>query len=243
MTTAATLAGDALGLLGITDPTDSVAAEDASLCLRTLNRVVDSLGADSLMPIATVYQTVALTAGDGSVTIGPAGDIVATRPTRIEAGAYVSTGALDQPLDKLTRDRWAAITDKAFQGVPCAYWYEPTTSVLGTINFWPVPDTTYTAYLPLQSRLSAFADLTTEYNLPDGYEEFLVAALAVYCAPYYNREAPQSVIARMKMARRLIKRLHVQIPHLSTAEISALGMNGLTASSILSGGGEFLLVE
>jgi hypothetical protein len=230
VTTANTLAGDALGVLGVSDPTDSVAPEDATLGLRVLNRIVDSLGLDSLMPIATTYQAIPLSGG--AVTIGTGGDVVVTRPTRIEPGAYVRAGSIDHPLEKITRDRWAAIGDKSLTGVPMYYWYEPTTAVLGTINFWPVPDGAYTAYIPLQSRLSSFADLTTSYSLPDGYEEYLTCALAVHMAPFYNREAPASVIARMRVSRRLIKRLHVQIPRLCTADLNALGARSGSPNSV-----------
>lgn len=222
MTTANTLAADALGLLGVSDPTDSVAAEDATLSLRTLNRIVNALGVDSLMPVAITYQPVTLTASGSSVTIGTGGDVVVTRPTKIELGAYVRSGGVDYPLTKYNRDRWAAISDKSMEGIPRVYYFEQISAVLGRVNFWPVPDASYTAYLPLQSRLSSFADLTTSYSLPDGYDEYLTTSLAVHSAPLYNREAPASVIARMRSARRQIKRLNVQIPHLCTPELTAM---------------------
>jgi hypothetical protein len=234
MTTANTLTGDALGLLGVSDPTDAVAPEDATLGLRALNRIVDALGVDSLMPIAIAYQAVSLTAAGASLTFGTGGDVAVDRPTRIEMGAYVRSGGIDYTMEKFNRDRWAAISDKSQTGIPCFYFYEQVTAALGRLNFWPVPDAEYTAYIPLQSRLSAFADLTTEYSLPAGYDEYLTAALAAHMAPFYNREAPQSVVARMRIARRLIKRLNVQIPRLGTPELNSLSARHSNSTSVQS---------
>lgn len=241
MTTAATLAGDALGLLGVSDPTDAVAAEDATLALRVVNRIVDTSASEALMPVAVAYQSAPLTSGDADITIGLAGDLVISKPTKIETGAYVRSSGIDYPLRRVMRDEWAAIWDKSVTGIPQVFRYEPTTAVLGTLTFWPVPDSDYTAYLPLKSRLSAFADLTTDYDLPEGWDEYLTTALAIHLAPMYQREAPGSVIARMRAAKKLIKRLNVEIPQLAldsflTGQAYSSGLGG-------GGGGDFLLVE
>lgn len=224
MTTATTIITDALGQIGIVDPVEALEADDANLGLRVLNRLVDALGTDALIPVATTWQSVPLTSG--SMTIGAAGDIVVTRPTRIEVGAYVVSGDVSFPLEKLNRQQWGEIAVKGDTGIPRYYYYESQTAVLGTIKFWPAPDTTYTAYLPLKSRLSAFADLTTNYSLADGYDEFLTSTLAVKLAPFYNREAPGSVIAASRIAKRYIKRLNVQVPQLNVDELHRLGHCG-----------------
>lgn len=245
MTTATTLATDALGSLGVVDPVEALESDDATFALRTLNRIVATMAADSLLSVATVYQSISLTAGDGDKTIGAAGEVAITKPTRIEVGGYVRWGTRDEPLTKLNRDQWAAISDKSAQGLPQYYYYEPTTAVLGTINFWPVPDGTYTAYIPLASRLTEFANLTTNYSLPEAVEEYLVTKLAIDLGPAYGREAPASVVARWRMAKKLVKRLNVRVPTLRLDELCALSSHpgdGIGSGGD-GGGGDFLQVE
>jgi hypothetical protein len=242
VTTATTIATDALGLIGITDPTDALEPEDANLALRVLNRLVDALGADSLFLLAVSYQAIPLTAAE--ITIGAAGEIAVTRPSRIELGAYVRVVDVDYPLERLNRDRWGEIALKASTGVPRYFNYEATSAVLGTLKFYPAPEAVYTAYLPLKQRLSSFADLTTNYSLADGYEEYLVSTLAVMLAPYYHREAPPSVVARSRIAKRYIKRLNTQVPQMNVDDLHRL-VHGGSDCGIGGGGdgGEYLLID
>lgn len=236
MPTANTIIADALGCIGVVDPTDAVNSEDADLGLRILNRVADALGVQNLMTLAVVNQTVSLSAGVASRTIGLLGDVAVARPARFETGAYVRYDGIDTPLHELTRQQYASISDKDATGTPRAFYYEPTTSALGTIYFYPVPTVGVTCYMPIQTRLSQFTDLTTSYGLADGYEDFLVNESAIKLAPFYNREAPSSVVLAARAAKRAIKRLNAQVPQLSTAEVNALAHPGsVSTADLLSG--------
>lgn len=242
MPTANTIVADALGSIGVCDPTDSVAAEDADLGLRVLNRIVDGLGVENLMALATVFQPVSVGAGVSSQTIGLAGDVAVSRPVRFELGAYVRVDGVDHSLTPITRQQYGSISDKTSEGVPRHFYYEPTTSALGTIYFWPVPSTSVTCYMPIQTRLTQFADLTTAYGLADGYEGFLTAETAVKLAPFYNREAPGSVIAEARNLRRMIKRANFQVPQLSVSDLASIGHGGEGGAFSVTGG-DFLAVE
>lgn len=236
MPTANTIVADALGCIGVCDPTDAVAAEDASLGLRVLNRIVDGLGVENLMALATVFQPVTVGAGVSSQTIGLAGDVAVSRPVRFELGAYVRVDGVDHSLTPITRQQYGSISDKTSEGVPRHFYYEPTTSALGTIYFWPVPSTSVTCYMPIQTRLTQFADLTTTYGLADGYEGFLAAETAVKLAPFYNREAPGSVIAEARNLRRMIKRANFQVPQLQCADLVVMGREGSAdGNAVVSG--------
>ena len=236
MPTANAIVADALGCIGVCDPTDAVAAEDASLGLRVLNRIVDGLGVENLMTLATVFQPVTVNAGVASRTIGTAGDVAVSRPVRFELGAYVRVDGVDHSLTPITRQQYGSISDKTSEGVPRHFYYEPTTSALGTIYFWPVPSTSVTCYMPIQTRLTQFADLTTTYGLADGYEGFLTAETAVKLAPFYNREAPGSVIAEARNLRRMIKRANFQVPQLQCADLVVMGREGSAdGNAVVSG--------
>lgn len=219
MPTANTIITDALGLIGVTDPTDSVAAEDAALGLRVLIRRINSLGIEPSTAQVVTFQAVTLVDGDSSKTIGTGGDVNVTCPVRIETGAYLRSGTTDYPLDVIGREPWADISNKTDSGIPRAVYFEPISATQARLNFWPASDGSYTAYLPLMQRVGPFSDLTTNVSLSDGYEELLVTDLAVALAPFYNREAPGSVIQRARVAKRQIKRMKTEIPELDTSEL------------------------
>jgi len=222
MPTANTIIADALGLIGVVDPTDAVAAEDASLGLRVLNRVIDSLGIEPSMALVVTFQAVPLVAGSASKTIGPSADVNVSCPVRIETGAYVRVGDIDYPLAALNREQWAELCDKATQtGTPGGVYFEPLSTTQARLNFWPIPDAICTAYLPLVQRVSQFAELTTNITLRDGYEEAFVTHLALALAPFYGREAPASVVHRSRVLKREIKRLNAQVPQLNTDEFQS----------------------
>ncbi len=236
MPTANAIVAEALGCIGVCDPTDAVAAEDASLGLRVLNRIVDGLGVENLMTLATVFQPVTVNAGVASRTIGTAGDVAVSRPVRFELGAYVRVDGVDHSITPITRQQYGSISDKMSEGVPKHFYYEPTTSALGTIYFWPVPSAAVTCYMPIQTRLTQFADLTTTYGLADGYEGFLTAETAVKLAPFYNREAPGSVIAEARNLKRMIKRANFQVPQLQCADLVVMGREGSAdGNAVVSG--------
>jgi hypothetical protein len=219
VTQASTIIADALGMIGVTDPTDSVPAEDAALGLRVLNRRINTMGLEPSLGLVVAFQAVPLIGGDSSKTIGTGADVNVECPVRIETGAFVRVDGTDHPLEVATRERWVDISIKSEAGIPCAVYFERTSSSQGRVTFWPTAQAACTVYLPLVQRTSQFAALGTDVTLSDGYEEMLTTDLAVALAPFYNREAPGSVIHRSRVTKRQIKRLNAQTPELSTDEL------------------------
>jgi hypothetical protein len=219
VTTANAIVTDALGMIGVTDPTDAAAPEDAALGLRVLNRRVNALGLEPSSALVVSFQAVPLVAGDASKTIGTGADVNVAVPSRIETGAYVRYSGIDYPVEVVERERWAEICIKTETGIPSAVYFEPTSTAQARLNFWPVPNASCTVYLPLLQRMSQFPDLTTNVMLADGYEEMLTCDLAVALAPFYNREAPGSVIQRARVTKRLVKRMNAQTPQLDADDL------------------------
>lgn len=219
MTTAAAIVTDALGLIGVTDPTDAAAAEDAALGLRVLNRRINALGLEPSIGLVVSFQAVPLIGGDSSKTIGTGADVNVTCPLRIETGAFIRVGGIDYPLEVAGRENWVDISIKSEAGIPCAVYFERTSTIQGRVTFWPTAQAACTAYLPLVQRTAQFPDLTTNVVLSDGYEEMLACDLAVALAPFYNREAPGSVIQRARVTKRLVKRMNAQTPQLDADDL------------------------
>lgn len=211
MTTATTIITDALGLLGVVDPVEALEADDASVGLRTLNRLVGELNVDVGFAYATAYTSFALPGSTATRTIGPSGaDITLTRPNRVEIGGYATVDSVDYPIGAITRQQYSEITQKTLMAIaPTSVYYEAS-SPNGTLYFWPLVSGSTTIKLPFVSKLTAFADLTTDYTLPDGYESLFVNCLAIALSGTYRAPVPPDVDSAATRLRRLIKRQNSQ---------------------------------
>lgn len=216
MTTANAIIRAALGKLGIVAPGESVKPNDAADCLQALNTIVDAWRLERLFAYATQTIDEAVPASTQGLEIGPTGDIVVTaRPERFEAGCYYSTGGTDYPLTQINEAQYNEIRVKQISTVGTLWFtYNPTLPE-GLIRFWPALSAAATLHLVVQVQLTAFADLTTDYGLPAGYERALIFTLAEEVAADYEREIPPTVARNAANARRLLKRGNHTVPQLS----------------------------
>jgi hypothetical protein len=215
MTTAAQLIRGALGKLGIVAPGEAVDAGDAAVCLLSLNTMLDGWAVENLYAYATATVTGTLPAGTGSRTIGPTGQLVAApRPVRLEAGCFFTAGGIDYPIETVTQDEYNSIGLKAIDSLGPRWVFFNATLPNGVLLFHPRPAQAVTLSLVVQQRIAAFANLTTNYNLPPGYERALLYSLAEEVAADYEREVPPTVARTAAMARRAIKRTNNVVPQL-----------------------------
>lgn len=218
MTTAAIIARAALGKLGINAPGEALRPEDGETCLTALNTILDAWRLERLYAYATTDVTHTVVSGALSLTIGPGGDIDTTRPERFEAGAYFSLGGLDYPLEPITEAEYNRIWLKDVSALgPTWFEYSPNFP-LGVLRFFPRIPAGAVLRMPVQVHLTAFADLTTQYNLPAGYERALLFTLAEEVAADYEREIPPTVARNAAAARRILKRANHVVPQLTVGE-------------------------
>ena len=209
-----------LGLLGIVSPGEALKASDASDGLAVLNSLLDAWKLERLYAYATAtiqHTTVGETA---SLTIGPTGDIVvAERPERFEDGCfYRSNGGIDYPLTQANEADYNRVPFKAVTTLsPTGFEYTPSYPV-GRLQFYPRIPSGVVLNLIVQQRISAFADVNTEYDLPAGYERALRFTFAEEVAANYEREIPPTVARNAQQARRLLKRSNFSVPQLQVSE-------------------------
>jgi hypothetical protein len=218
-TTAATIvrgAFDTIGVLGEADTMDAAKGADG---LRRLNLMMRSLMLQNLSIPVTVREVFDLVANQGGptnpYTIGVGGTFNTQRPptqnSLVGAGLILTnvSPTVEIPRTIFTDDAWQAIQIKGLQsggsGIPTGIYYNPTytTSGLGSIYMWPIPQTgDNDIALYLRKTLTTFADLTTSYQLPDGCEEALEYNLAVrLCGPYSVPVDPDvKALAKSSMA-------------------------------------------
>jgi len=175
-------------LLGYTRQGMTLPADVLADGLAALNDIVSQWRTQSLLVFAITELNFTLVINQQTFTIGPTGaNFTAARPEYIKDANLVLnnvTPVVTWPLEIL-RDsgEWAAITVQNLQNaIPLKLYYRPTVPN-GTIQLWPGSSVAYGLQLFVWGQLASFADLTTSYDLPPGYESALKFSLASDIAP------------------------------------------------------------
>jgi hypothetical protein len=218
---------DAFRMLNVYMSGDTILAVDSTDALRWLNLMIGQWAQQNLTIPAEARLIFPLVTGKGSpanpYTIGAGGDLNTPKPPNqnslIGAGLLLnaSTPPVEIPRGVMTNDGYDRqhikdLTSALFTNV----FYLPTfASSLGQIFLYPIPtDTTNSLVLYIRAGLSTFADLTTQYSIPDGYDEALYAQLMKRLAVSYGRTLTddQKELARNSFAT--IQRSNLQLSDL-----------------------------
>ena len=219
-TSAQDIIKEALELIGVLDPSEPLSAADLTSALRTFNFMLDSWNTEKLTIYALVRNSLTLTAGQQSHTVGPAGDLDIPRPQSIEQGqAFITGGTLgttEREIEIYNQHQWAAILDKSTSSIPSRLYYE-TAFPLGVIWLDPKPDVAYSLLLYTEQMLAqAFMDsVNSDVALPPGYAEAIVHNLAIRLAPEFGKEPPAAVIEGAVTGKANIKRANQKPVYLS----------------------------
>lgn len=220
--------------------------------LRRLNLLVGQW-ANQTLTIPAVQRTVfTLLSGKGSstnpYTIGSGGDLNVARPTFqdsiIQVGLLLnaSNPPVEIPRGIYTHNMWEQERIKDLTSVLfTALYYNPTfAGDLGQIFLWPVPtDLTNNLVLYIEQPLGTFADATTSYSIPPGFDDALHFNLALKLAIPYGRPISPDLRAEAMRTLAVVKRANVKLFDLPN-EFAAIG--GQTRKSwynIVTGEGSY----
>lgn len=173
--------------------------------LVALNALVDVWKLEKLMVYAFQEESLTLTAGAATKTLGPSGSLTTTRPVAIERAWTVDSLGVSRPCDQMVESQYAAISLKTQQSdYPTQFLYRGTVPD-ATLVFYPVPNGTVTSMkLLTRVQISAFA-LVDTLAVPPGYELALASNLAVHIAPDFETVASDDVKAIARMTKMAIK--------------------------------------
>jgi hypothetical protein len=213
MTTALTLITDALIEHGVIGAGDDPQPEDAALCLRKLNQILQRLSTSRLAFPTLTEISVPLT-GAESYTVGPTGVITVARPVTVNSVTALDSAGMEYAVKAITRAEWDSIGLKsATGGPPECVWYEAT-NTNGVIHVYPV-STGYTLKMDCQVLLSSFASVHDQLALPEGYESLLTLMLADDIGPAFGRETSRDLFRRLRTALNGIKVVNAEPVYLS----------------------------
>lgn len=227
--TATQLMTDVFEELNIYQPGDTVASADSTKFLRLLNLMIGQWAQQHLTIPAVSRLVFPLLANKGSstnpYTLGTNGDLNTPRPPNqnsiVAAGLILnaSSPTVEIPRGVMTTDGWNMqrikdLTSTLFTDI----YYRPDFAgnpILGSLFLWPVPlDLTNSLVLYVKAALTTFADLTTAYSIPDGYDETLYLNAARRVARPFGRVADETLRADAYNALMVIKRSNIQLSDL-----------------------------
>lgn len=218
LVSAQTIIGQSLRTLQAYGVGQSLSAADVNEGLFWLNALMSELSIQSLTIPSVSREVFDITANQSTYTIGPGGNFNTIRPPIGIDNATLLLNTASPPIEIRLR----LLTNQAYQAIPLkaqtntlftSLFYNPTfvTSGLGTIILWPVPTTAANdLVLYIETPLTEFSDLTTQYQIPPGYVTMLVSNLAVRLAEPFTRPVSENLSRLATTSLANIKRNNVK---------------------------------
>lgn len=197
----------------------SITDADNAYALTLLQDMMDSWSNENLSAFTILEQSVLLTIGKASYTIGLSGgaDIALTRPLRIiddPGSCYIQDANQNNyGVSVVTRDKWNLYSNRGpivTSNFPNVLFYDPQMP-LGVINLTPYPNASYTLFFDSYLQLNDFPALTTPINLPPGYNLAIRRSLAEELWPAFGQgEVPAPIMRMSRVAKGNVKRTNVR---------------------------------
>ena len=156
--------------------------------------------------------------GIATRTIGPTGQIVNSRPYRIDS-AYVRLNPTSQsPADIYikvlqSKEDYNQISVKNITSIPSIVFLD-TTFPNSTLYMWPIPTNQYTVFLSVLAELEQFDNLSDVINLPGVYMEAILFNLCLRIAPLFGIQCARETVVMAKQSLSKLKMSNAQIPTL-----------------------------
>lgn len=233
MATVQTYIDRALRLAGQLSAGASPTATESADALVAFNDMVEAWRLEGLMVYAMQEESLTLTSGSSSRTVGPSGNLSTTRPVEIRK-AWIVDNSVSYPVRIISHEEYAAIPDKTTTGDwPTVAMIEYTMAT-ATVTYWPVPNASRTMKLLTPVAVTEFAAVGTTVTLPPGYGRALAYNLAVELASEYETEVRPAVAQIAIQSKAAIKRRNMR-PIEGYSELAGLLGGGGSRGNILAG--------
>jgi hypothetical protein len=201
--------------VGILAPGEPIPPEDGDDARIVFSQMIDDWSLETLLiPVVSVVTKTLIT-GQSEYTIGiyptspiPANHIETARPEQILAAFIRDSAGTDHQLETIEVRTFSDLNRKTNSSRP-ARFYNRKGWPNNTILFESVPYASETLHMEVIQPLSEFlstASLTTQINLPPGYEQTLIYNLAPLLAGEYGKQITNLVAMKAIEGKKKIKR-------------------------------------
>lgn len=219
-----------LGLLGAGQNVRGIDAKD---CLSRLNTMLDAMNLGPTFAYSQVETIIPITGSTVSLTIGPGQQIDIARPNRIESSSFVRVGTVDYPVTPVDRDTYDAIQLKMLGSAWPVVCFWDGGNPLGNVFLWP--QGVASLHLVTSVAVGNFANLTTEYALPSGYERMFIYSLAEEIAPDFEVQPSASVVKIAQASRRIVKRNNLTVPQMNIPQSLDQNSGRFASAEVIAG--------
>jgi hypothetical protein len=212
VTQAITRAFELLGILEVTDP-------QLTRGMSTLNIMLGSW--EELLHYPT-EDTLTLTVGTESYSIGSGGDMDTVRPIRLISAFIRDSAGDDHKVDvDMSKIDYDEIVNKDAPGRPTKLYYLPTYP-LGYVYFNFAPDAAETFYLYSIKPFTAYTSVDDNLTQPIEYEKAIIYNLAIDLAPGNHLIPDQYVVEQAVLFLDIIGMRNATPPPLANFDIAML---------------------
>jgi len=202
MVTVLDMVTDAMQESGILTKTETPTNSEAQTGLKMLNRVLSSWSNTRNLAFERVTESFPLNNLVTSYTIGSGGDFDTVRPTKI-IQAHVRQGNTDYNLDIVSDKVYQGVVYKSIGGLPEMLNFT-NEYPLATINIYPAPSTIYSLFITSEKPLTEYAAITTTVDLPSGWIDALIYAMAVRLGRIYGQPTDPELRALASESKAMI---------------------------------------
>jgi hypothetical protein len=211
-TTAITIVTDAYFTCGLLGEGEALNATRADFGLRSLNDMLDSWSIDRLY-VQTINEVVTTIAAGQTFTVGPLGDVVTPLvPLQLERGSFFRlANNVDYEFTPITLEQYSSLMVKSAANSFPWYVHYSVDATIGTGFMYPALSGPAELHALVQAPLTAFPDLTTDVDLPQGYRDALVKSLAeILCLG--KIAIPADLARKAATARGRIRNANGEVP-------------------------------
>lgn len=210
----------ALTILGVLTQGESPASAESTDALQALNDMLASWSVEKFNVYSVSPAAYTLVSGTASYTIGSSGTFNTTRPVRIERASILmenphATGKISFPVTIVNDQQWLEIGEREAKAAIPTILHDDGGFPLRTLRLWPKPEFTGTApqlELWTWTQLQTFADLSTNYTFPPGYDRALKFNLAVEVAAMFGIVPTPQVVQIAAEAKAALRMLNAAEP-------------------------------
>ena len=232
MATARNLISRAFRTLGLIKPGDAMPEADYAEALAEMNSIMESLSNSADFAFCS-SQAHLILSGQQTVTIGPTGDIVTTRPIKVET-AVVDRNGITYPVKVIDNEKYDDLTYKALAGANTQAVYYEATYPNGTLYLYPIASGC-TLKIRVLNSVKQFASTSVNIDMPEGYEDAIMLALAIRMAPGYGKQVNPDTKQAARRAMNAIKVTNQVVPTMDLPD-AVMGRSGSSFASFMSGG-------
>ena len=198
-------------LMGVYSIGETPTADESVDGLTGLNAMLGDWANEGLTVYALTTDSIPLTTGVATYTIGATGGFSTNRPAQITDASYIVFNNVSFPLKMYTLAQYNNIAVKADQGIPAIIQYTPDFPN-GTITLYPVPQASMTLNLVSTKLLNVFQNLTDIVAFPPGYENAIVFNLARHLSAEFGNPLSMEVVKTAQNSKKAIKRTNTIVP-------------------------------